>query len=495
MNCFYCGYEIDREEVCPICGANLREYRKVRARGQALYNEGLRRAQNREISLAIENLETALRCDKGLTDARNLLGLCYYEIGETVLALNEWVISKHLQPEANRVDLYLGQIQKNQGALEKISATMHKFNQAVRYCKEGNRDLARIQLKRVMEMNPHMLKAYQLFALCQIADANYEEADKALNLARKLDASDPVTVRYSKETREGLKRASRSQKRSSRLPAASLLGSNEIPLEAGRSLWDYFDGVRGSLVNILIGILIGILVSFFLIYPAVRAKGNHEAANALVSANQQKQASDSSISSLQKQVEDLQRELSNYTGKADAVTSYEKLVEAKNKLAANDRAGAGQALSSINRDLLGDIGKSDYDALSNQLKDFQKKTAYGAGNAAYKAGNWQEAVNQYLPLIEDKDSVGYENGAALYRLASSYNKLGDRDNAVKYYEKLLTDLPTSGYRAAARKDLEGLGVTANRDKSFTDSKANAPGNDRSSDPDSIRRNNADLQTR
>ncbi len=494
MNCFYCGYEIDREDCCPICGANLKEYRRVRARGQRLYNEGLRRAQNREISSAIENLETALHCDKGLTDARNLLGLCYYEIGEMVLALNEWVISKNLQPEDNRADLYLEGVQKSRGAMEKISNTMHKFNQAVRYCKEGNRDLARIQLKRVIEMNPHMVKAYQLFALCQIADGNYREAAKALKVARRIDASDPVTVRYSKETREGLRRTAQSQKKSHRrLPGAFVLGSEEIPLEDHRSVLDYFDGARGSLLNILVGMVVGILVSIFLIYPAVRAHSNSTAADALVSANQQKEASDSSISSLQKQVQSLQDQLSNYTGKADAVTSYESLIEAKSKLAANDQAGAYRVLSSVNRDLLGDTGKADYDDLNNKLGDFKKKTAYTAGNTAYSAGNWQEAVNQYLPLIQDKSSAGYEDGAALYRLASAYNKLGDRDNAIKYYEQLLTDLAGSHYRASARNDLIGLGVTVNKDNTFTDSKAQD--NASAGSQDGVRQNNASLQTR
>ena len=261
-----------------------------------------------------------------------------------------------------------------------------------------------------------MVKAYQLFALCQIADGNYEEAARALKVARRIDASDPVTVRYSKETWEGLKTAAQSHRGSRRrLPRASILGSDEIPLEDRRSVLDYFDGVRGSFLNILVGIITGILISVFLIYPAVRAHNNSTAADALVSANQQKEASDTSISSLQKQVESLQSQLSNYTGKADAVTSYENLIEAKRKLAANDQAGAYQAFSSVNRDLLGDTGKADYDELNNKLADFKKKSAYTAGNTAYSAGNWQEAVNQYLPLVQDKASAGYEDGAALYR--------------------------------------------------------------------------------
>ena len=51
--------------------------------------------------------------------ARNLLGLVYFETGEVVAALSEWVISKNMQPENN--------IAKNivySGSKENIKMTM-----------------------------------------------------------------------------------------------------------------------------------------------------------------------------------------------------------------------------------------------------------------------------------------------------------------------------------------------------------------------------------
>lgn len=51
------------------------------------------------MSGAIVSLTECLKLNKFNIDARNLLGLVYFEMGETVDALSEWVISKNLKPE------------------------------------------------------------------------------------------------------------------------------------------------------------------------------------------------------------------------------------------------------------------------------------------------------------------------------------------------------------------------------------------------------------
>ena len=75
------------------------------------YNRGLSRANVRDLSGAIQMLKKSLEINKSNTMARNLLGLVYFELGETVAALGEWVVSKHFQPENNRADYYIEQIQ------------------------------------------------------------------------------------------------------------------------------------------------------------------------------------------------------------------------------------------------------------------------------------------------------------------------------------------------------------------------------------------------
>ena len=75
---------------------------KIQLAANSFYNRGLELAKERDLSGAAGYLKRALELNKYHTDARNLLGLIFYEMGETSDALVQWVISVNLQPEENR---------------------------------------------------------------------------------------------------------------------------------------------------------------------------------------------------------------------------------------------------------------------------------------------------------------------------------------------------------------------------------------------------------
>ena len=52
-------------------------------------------------------------------------------MGETSDALIQWVISINLQPDGNRADYYLDEVQRKPGQLEIASQMVKKFNQAL----------------------------------------------------------------------------------------------------------------------------------------------------------------------------------------------------------------------------------------------------------------------------------------------------------------------------------------------------------------------------
>ena len=157
------------------------------------------------MSGAIESLKISLRFNKLNIDARNLLGLIYYEMGEVVTALTEWVISKNYQPKDNLASRYLDEVQKNQARLDSVNQTIKKYNQALLYCKQNSRDLAIIQLKKVLSLNPKLVSGHQLLALLYIQEGRYDLAKKSLRNAGKIDANNTVTLRYLKEANAALR--------------------------------------------------------------------------------------------------------------------------------------------------------------------------------------------------------------------------------------------------------------------------------------------------
>ena len=73
------------------------------------------------------------------------------------------------------------------------------------YCKQDSRDLAIIQLKKVLSLNPKLVKAHQLLALLYLQDNKLELAKKTLRNAGKIDTNNTTTLRYLREVNARLK--------------------------------------------------------------------------------------------------------------------------------------------------------------------------------------------------------------------------------------------------------------------------------------------------
>jgi tetratricopeptide (TPR) repeat protein len=111
---------LSEKNFCTGCGADVGLYKKIMYTANWLYNDGLERAKVRDLSGAISSLRQCLKLNKNHIEARNLLGLVYFERGEVVAALSEWVISKNIRNSKNIASDYIDMIQNNPGRLEKI---------------------------------------------------------------------------------------------------------------------------------------------------------------------------------------------------------------------------------------------------------------------------------------------------------------------------------------------------------------------------------------
>ena len=104
MICYRCGCRLSEKDFCTGCGADVGLYKRIMFMSNRFYNDGLERAAVRDLSGAMNSLRQSLKFNKNNIDARNLLGLIYFETGEVVEALGQWVISKNLRPNKNIAD-------------------------------------------------------------------------------------------------------------------------------------------------------------------------------------------------------------------------------------------------------------------------------------------------------------------------------------------------------------------------------------------------------
>lgn len=452
MKCYMCGTLVDQEKVCPHCGSDLKIYRVILASSNLLYNTGLEQAQVRDLSGAIVSLKKSLKYNKYNTKARNLLGLVYFELGETVLALSEWVISKNLEPDNPMADRYLDEIQNTPGMLDKLNQTTKKYNQALLYCKQGSRDLATIQLRKVLSLNPKFVAGHQLLALLYIQDGKYNEARKELNIANKIDVRNTTTLRYSREVRDKLKEQNQKRKKPKKDDVVSFQDGNDTIVMPNSSFRDMIDSTRESVVNILVGLVLGLLICFFLVIPTIRQRASENAAASLVDTNEELTNSASNVSSLKKKVEELNQELEKYTGKADAVGSYEKLMEAKEFFDANNLDKAGESLNSVNRDLLSARGQAMYDVIHAAVYAKILEETYNTAEQAYWKEDYNAAKESFAQVVFIDQT--YHNGDALFYLAESQWNTWDFDNAKETYQKVIDQYPNTNHARTAQERID-----------------------------------------
>ncbi|MFQ7768688.1 MAG: tetratricopeptide repeat protein [Fusicatenibacter saccharivorans] len=284
MNCMNCKSVVDvGMEICPNCGFNLRVQRKCFSLSNMYYNLGLDKAEIRDLSGAIDMLRRSLKFNKYNIHARNLLGLVYFETGEAVAALSEWIISKNIMPENNVATEYIATLQAEQAKLDMINQTIKKYNSALKCCRENNEDVAAIQLRKILNQNPKLIKGYHLLALIYIHKGEYEKARKILKKAAKIDKTNSTTLRFLKEVdfqtgtqtsleprRFGRRERTEEQREDERERVVS--GDTVIIPPTFRET-----STAATMLNIGIGLVLGALVVWFLIGPANTQRINRQA--------------------------------------------------------------------------------------------------------------------------------------------------------------------------------------------------------------------------
>ncbi len=205
MLCYRCGNTLGSGQFCLHCGADVRLYRRIVRLSLRYYNYGLEKARVRDLTGAAEDLSFALQIDKKNTLARNLLGLVLYEMGETVRALCEWVVSTHYQPENNPASGYVKYLQDNRLEMDTASQGIRKFNFALDYARKGSEDLAILQLEWVTAHHPKMLKAHSLLALLYYSEGRYSKAERELRTVLKADVGNTFCLHMLREMAEDIR--------------------------------------------------------------------------------------------------------------------------------------------------------------------------------------------------------------------------------------------------------------------------------------------------
>ena len=423
------------------------------------YNDGLRKANIRDLSGAIVSLRRSLQYNRSNIAARNLLGLVYYGRGDVVEALVEWILSKNFQSHDNIANYYISKVQEVPGELEEINQAVKKFNLSLDYAAQNGEDMAIIQLKKAIAVHPTYVKAYQLLALLYLKTEQYTAARQVLRTAHKLDTTDDFTLRYMHELNQIRKNRTVKFKENEKKDQQTVTYNigNETIIQPVSTNFKERTGLH-TVLNMLIGLVVGVAVMWFLVMPAVNSSRQKELNKQTVEFSDQIATQDAQISALKKELEEYrstseESENAKATGESTQ-ESYEIVMNIYKHYSDSDMSNAAmvEELIKVNPDSLGTIGLERYNEMTGKLYPKQCEKIYSEAKDNFDAENYKDAISKLTQILQMDE--GYGDGAAKLLLAQSYEKSGDKDQANALYQKLVEDYKDTDIATSAQAALD-----------------------------------------
>ncbi|MGL5435260.1 MAG: tetratricopeptide repeat protein [Lachnospiraceae bacterium] len=416
------------------------------------YNRGLEMALQRDLTGAIRNLKRSLLFYKFQTDARNLLGLIYYELGEVGSALTQWIISLNLKQQDNLAEEYLQRLHAAYSYLEMTDQAGKKFNQALIYAQNDNQDLAILLLMRLLGDMPNYVKAQLLLALLYMEHEDYTKAGRCLYQALKVDKQNPKAQRYMAIVKENTGRAEIERRKLKNAFSHRQMQDDDIiipPSYKENTGWQ-------SILNILVGLLIGAAVIFFLVLPANRESINNK-------HNQELQRYMEQLNQKSIEIDDLNRRMEQAGAAQQAaadslqtlldenggvLSQYQSLSRILKAYLDEDMRTAVVLYTDLDVSVLQDgVLDETLGWLTQEMQQNGYQVLLQMGDGALAQNGAQQAIDYYQRSLK----IYPDNPQAIYQIGLAYTTLDNTDTANQFFGDIIMNHPNSEYAARARE--------------------------------------------
>lgn len=418
----------------------------------AYYNVGLERAKERDLTGAVQVLKKSLRFHKYHTDARNLLGLIYHEMGEVGAALAQWIISLNLQEENNLAEGYLKALQNSPGYLDMADQAAKKYNQSLHYARNENEDLAVLLLMRMVEEMPNYVKAQQLLALLYMHHEDFTKAGRCLFQAMKVDRYNPLSQRYMAIAKAHTGKAEVEKRKLKNAFSHRQMQDDDIILPPS---YKENTGLQ-SVLNILAGLVMGVVVVFFLVTPTIRdsivSRYEEEIRQGLELVNQKSLQIDElnrkleDASEAQQEAESSLETMVNDSG--SVIGQYQRLAQILQAYRSEDMRTAAQLYVETDFSVLTD---GVLDELVSWVQQDMAANGYPVleqmGDEAAARGNTDQAVDYYQKSLQ----INGGNVGAIFKIGMAYKNAGNVDQANEFFGDIIMNHPDSEYAAQAKE--------------------------------------------
>ncbi len=361
---------------------------------------------------------------------------------------------------------------QNNDVSEKIIDSVKAYNKAIEYLRTGSEDIAMIELKKVVSVNPDFYDAVNLLGLCY---AYTNQMDKAEELFGKVVKGEDNVIRaadylnYLNLGEDGSSRK-KSRLKANKSPVQKVLKPEEVKREPVKKSGFSEEEVQaeyllfrkiGSVMKrpeialtfsiLSIAFLIVAMIFFYLTIrqekPAdIDSEPTTGNSSVTVNADYEKALA---------QNKELQEQLDSANAKLKQVQLSSDISQASSLYSQKKYEAAADKLLSVPAGELGADLKKKYDSIKGDVLKKAANQLTTEGNSLYNSKKYPEAVKK-LEKVFVYGSNWTFGDKTLYILAKSYVAADQKQKGAETYQKLIEQYPSSSYVSYAKSRLKSL---------------------------------------
>ncbi len=422
---------------------------RISALSAKCYNRALELCNENRISDAITSLEESILLDKKNINARNLLGLCCCRLGRITEAVIQWKISSEMKITDNGAIDYLIDIE-NDPNTKKLYESVHNYNEAIVYARDGNTDMAIMCLKKAVDINKSFTSACDLLALCYIDRGNNSDAYALLSRALKTDSSDKTALRLMEEIKQGRNAFFKPRQKEEWDNTGSTIRTVKTVSEG-----------RGNILYFVLGVAAAAVITGSLAVPAVIRHYRNEYdgletqynimqnnKNNVIAQNEE------TIQRLTEENEDLKSRLYT-TGSQELQQRVKALSDIKAYYEEGNAETAADKLIALNTAGFGAEVMKEYNALCTTVLPAAAQKYYTSGTEALSQDKDAAArlFEKCVRCTDNGDEIRY---SAMYQLGKLAAEKGENDKAVNYFNTVAEKHPVDSVKKEAAQLAESI---------------------------------------
>ncbi|NMB33245.1 MAG: tetratricopeptide repeat protein [Clostridium sp.] len=339
------------------------------------------------------------------------------------------------------------------------------YNKALEKLHAGSEDIAIIELKKAISLNPDFYEANNLLGIVYAHTKDFNKAEhtfkkvidaeksgvRALNYLREIGSDYEFFVKQgSKGRKKGKDTASKKYEGLKNERDSALFLNTPLGQERHKTK---------TIVGILLGFILGSLLVFALSFKYYGMADNEEILCLLIeektNAIEQRDKIELENKELLQRYNDLNEQFNEATKQADYYLGVAKLLDIEKLVLENKITKAADELLLLGNNVFEGAGEEKYRVLLDKVMNKAAQIEFNEGKKIFDAGNYREALGRFDKSRSYSEDWSYAVNN-LYHCGVCYQELNNTTIAVKTFEELIEKYPSSAFAQYSRNRINQI---------------------------------------